>query len=335
MSGELPIGIRTTAVEAGKAGDTAPGACDMVQGLSDAAQTIGLSLQVMQRALVGNMEQAAQLTLSMNRMMEELVKRSVHVGVFARRSSEAPRDATGYRTGLAVTIKNGSPVPLQGAHVKLWFAPRRSQLAHPIQAQLALAEDCACGIALGPSSGGLSDDGCGPESEPFVQTTQGVDLASGATAEALAVLSVDALEQLSGRIAVEFPSPGTGQLLRVEHRFGIHLLQLTTGSFIRADAATDTAALVPVDGARPVDVELGGARDLFAVPPADGIGHGCVLAVGVGGSLLGLRVRDVHADAPTATCEWVAAAGALPELLELVPRLAEELRVHPPPASGR
>ncbi|KAJ2715054.1 hypothetical protein H4R19_001414 [Coemansia spiralis] len=309
-----------TGDEAQGAGDAAQGTGDMVQGLSDTAQTIGHSLQLMQRALVGNMEQAVQLTLSMNQMMEELVKRSMCVGVFARRPAAVPPGALAYHTGLVMSVKNGSPVPLQGAHVKLWFTPHRSQLAHEVHAQV---EPMTGGIALAPKSGRLPSAECGPESEPFAQTAEALGLASGAAAEAHIVLSVDTLEQLSGRIAVEFPSPGTGQLLRVEHRFGIHLLQLAACSFVHADAAS----LVAVDGVEHVDVDLGRARDIFAVPPADGITPGSVLAIQVGESRLGLRVRSIHDNAPVALCEWVAEVSCCSANVRgLMPRLADELR---------
>ncbi|KAJ2767336.1 hypothetical protein IWQ56_003371 [Coemansia nantahalensis] len=296
----------------------------MVKGLSDAAQTIGLSLQAMQRAMIGNVEQAARLTLSMNQMMEELVRRSVRVSVFARRPSEAPPGALAYRTDLAVSVANGSPVPLQGACVKLWFAPRRPRLPRPVRAQV---EPAAGGIAFAPSCGSLPSADCGPDCEPFAQTARALSLASGAAADARLALSVDALEQLSGRIAVEFPSPGTGQPLRVEHQFGLHLLQLAACSFVRADAAP----LAAVDGAGPVDVDLGRARDVFAVPPADGIAPGSVLAIRLGESLLGLRVRSIHDRAPVAACEWVAGSSdCQADAHELMLRLADELRARAP-----
>ncbi|KAJ2779614.1 hypothetical protein H4R18_003922 [Coemansia javaensis] len=300
---------------------------DLVQGLSDTAQTIGASLQTMQRALVGNMEQAAQMMASMNAMMEELVRRSVRVGVFARQAADAA--APGCRTRLTVTVKNDAPVPLRGARVRLWFSLRR-QPPCPVRAQAAA---CGGGMALAGRSAELAVGPLG--GEPLLQTAQPLDLASGAAAEAEAELALDAPEQLYGRIAMEFPSPGTGQPLRVEHGFGIRLLQLARCSFERGGLLSpEAAALEPVADAPHVSVGLGRARELFAVPPADGIGPGCVLVVHAHGSLLGLRVCSVSAAgapaaAAAADCEWVAAAASSPDLLALVPRLAEELAAGP------
>ncbi|KAJ2627523.1 hypothetical protein H4R22_004363, partial [Coemansia sp. RSA 1290] len=45
---------------------------EIVKGLSQTAQTLGSSLQAMQSALIGNMQQASQMMQSMNHMMEEL-----------------------------------------------------------------------------------------------------------------------------------------------------------------------------------------------------------------------------------------------------------------------
>ncbi|KAJ2093551.1 hypothetical protein GGI09_005793, partial [Coemansia sp. S100] len=76
----------------------------LVQGLANTAQTMSSSLQSMQQALIGNMQQAAQMTMSMNMMMEELVKRAVQVGVHTERlqlpqdlSSSPDAAATNYR----------------------------------------------------------------------------------------------------------------------------------------------------------------------------------------------------------------------------------------------
>ncbi|KAJ1796188.1 hypothetical protein LPJ59_003903, partial [Coemansia sp. RSA 2399] len=60
-----------------------------VTALSDSTVAIGASLQNMQQVLLGNMQQVAQMTLSMNTMMEEMVRRAISVGVFAEASSSS------------------------------------------------------------------------------------------------------------------------------------------------------------------------------------------------------------------------------------------------------
>ncbi|KAJ1863134.1 hypothetical protein LPJ78_004260 [Coemansia sp. RSA 989] len=86
---------------------------EIAKGLSQTAQTLGSSLQAMQSALIGNMQQASQMMQSMNHMMEELVRRSVQVRIFAK-----PSLNPGFNTHLNITIYNRSPIPLQNLSIK-------------------------------------------------------------------------------------------------------------------------------------------------------------------------------------------------------------------------
>ncbi|KAJ2355050.1 hypothetical protein IWW50_001791 [Coemansia erecta] len=299
-------------------------ASSIVQGLSDTAQTIGGSLQAMQRALVGNMQQAAQMTLSMNKMMEELVRRSVQVSVFARRPE------AGHKMGtiLQLAIHNRSPIPLQHTRVKLWFGSRHAG-GGPIRMRVANARDGSEGLAFGRVDGelpaALADAG-----EPFAETERPVDIGSGATAETEVLVEPGVLAQINGRIAVEFVSPGTGRVLSVGYRFGIHLLQLIDCSFAHDESAVSAEAgeLCAVADAQSVEVDVGRARATFAVPPADGVSIGSLLVMRAEGETLALRVDRVSEDAQTAICEWITAQSGS-DLLAVRQQLAEELGPKP------
>ncbi|KAJ2885845.1 hypothetical protein IWW38_005280, partial [Coemansia aciculifera] len=73
------------------------------------------------------MQQAAQMTMSMNMMMEELVKRTVQVGVHAERlplASDTANNRSRYGCVLRVSVRNKSPIPLLKLKAKLWFSRR-------------------------------------------------------------------------------------------------------------------------------------------------------------------------------------------------------------------
>ncbi|KAJ2499188.1 hypothetical protein GGH96_003702 [Coemansia sp. RSA 1972] len=285
--------------------EQASDASSIVQGLSDTAQTIGGSLQAMQQALVGNMQQAAQMTLSMNKMMEELVKRSVQVSVFAQRS----KASHGIGTHLRLAIHNRSPIPLLQTRVKLWFCARQQQ-DQSSSVQLCvrdMVKDTSGGLVFGQTDGellaGLADEGA-----PFTQTEQTTEVRNGATVETEVTVEVDALVQMNGRIAVEFLSPGTGQLLTVSHRFGIHLLQLLDCSFANKKSALSApySELQVITGDSRITVDIVRARAAFAVPPADGIGTDCMFVMRSKDSTLALRVICILEDTHGVLCNFVA-----------------------------
>ncbi|KAJ2084009.1 hypothetical protein H4R24_000357 [Coemansia sp. RSA 988] len=295
----------------------------MVQGLSDTAQTIGASLQAMQTVLVGNMQQAAQMTLSMNNMMEELVKRSVQVSVFAHKPSDFA-DTRGYRINLQISVSNKSPIPLQNAHIRLWFCPRQELYKKGVNMVSKQKDDSH--MVFEQSVAQLPDKF--EDALPFIQTVDGFCVASGATTETELELDIDVLHQLNGRISLEFSSPGTGHQLSVSHRFGIHLLQLVECFFVRDQSALEEAGLAVVPDSLSVKVDLARMRSLFRVPPADGVGIGCLLCVRTHEILLGLRVIAVVENARTASCEWLATTAATSAKQELIQHLTEELSTH-------
>ncbi|KAJ2809504.1 hypothetical protein H4R20_000005 [Coemansia guatemalensis] len=296
---------------------------NMVQGLSDTAQTIGASLQAMQTVLVGNMQQAAQMTLSMNKMMEELVKRSLQISVFADKPSNSTESSV-YRIKLRVAASNKSPIPLQSAHVKLWFWPQQELGEGNIQMKVASIQKDGANMTFEETIGELPEKY--DDETPFIQTLSGVCVASGATTEAELELEIDKLQQLNGCIALEFSSPGTGQQLSVSHRFGIHLLQFADCFFARDQSALEDAELATVSGTLPVTVDIARMRTLFRVPPVDGIDIGCLLVIRTHEILFALRVAAVLPGARTATCEWLATKRtAESDSQELMQRLVEEL----------
>ncbi|KAJ2729502.1 hypothetical protein IW152_005601 [Coemansia sp. BCRC 34962] len=259
---------------------------DIVQGLASTAQTMSSSLQNMQQALLANMQQAAQMTMSMNMMMEELVKRAVQVGVHTERlrlssNLSMPSDTSTssrpwHRCTLRVAINNRSPIPLLKVTTKLWFSKRAlSQSPTTIVSNGSGTQDRAdeSQIEISPQSRSSDDkpttlvdreahllafssaQGVLPEAvdtrvEPLVQGSLEPSsyLPSGATASATLVLSVGKLEQLNGTISVEFVSPGTGETLSIVHRFGIRLLHLVDCSYVAAAEAGPALSAQQLDG---------------------------------------------------------------------------------------
>ncbi|KAJ2662711.1 hypothetical protein IW148_002796 [Coemansia sp. RSA 1199] len=304
--------------------EQASDASSIVQGLSNTAQTIGGSLQAMQQALVGNMQQAAQMTLSMNKMMEELVKRSVQVSVFAQRS-EASR---GVGTHLRLAIHNRSPIPLLQTRVKLWFCARQQQeqgSSVQLRVRDVAAKDTTGGFVFGQTDGellaGLVDEGA-----PFAQTERTTEVGNGATVETEVAVEVDALVQMNGRIAVEFLSPGTGQILTVSHRFGIHLLQLLDCSFAGKKSAllTPYNELHAITSDPRISIDIARARAAFAVPPADGIEPDCMFVMRSKDNTLALRVICILEDTHDVLCDFVA-SDPESDLAAMRLQLSEEL----------
>ncbi|KAJ2607938.1 hypothetical protein H4S08_004645 [Coemansia sp. RSA 1365] len=160
----------------------------------------------------------------------------------------------------------------------------------------------------------------------FTQTEREICVDSGTTKETELDVEIDKLQQLNGRISLEFSSPGTGQLLSVSHRFGIHLLQLADCFFARDQSVLKDSELAVVSDTLPFNIDIARMRSIFEVPPADGIDAGCLLVVRTHEFLLALRVVTVLPNARTATCEWVATAHtANSDTQDLIQHLVEEL----------
>ncbi|KAJ2255356.1 hypothetical protein GGI13_001663 [Coemansia sp. RSA 455] len=343
----------------------------LVQGLASTAQTMSSSLQSMQQALIGNMQQAAQMTMSMNMMMEELVKRAVQVGVHTERlrlpqnlSSSPDAAATSYRPryrcALRVTISNKSPIPLLKMATKLWFSkriPSQSSStavsvlsgAHGLtdESQIEIlplnkrsskkpitSEDNDPYLLVFSETRGALPESLDTSVEPLVQGSLGSSayLPSGATANATLELSVSALEQLNGAISIEFASPGTGGTLSVAHRFGIRLLHLVDCNYVAAVEAAPTVLTRQLDkltGIPAVIVDIGRIREVFAVPPADGIAPGALLLFDLclADCTIGLQIDSISHDSQSVVCEWISSIGDNQTLLSLVPLLAEELNM--------
>ncbi|KAJ2860478.1 hypothetical protein GGH94_005492 [Coemansia aciculifera] len=342
---------------------------ELVQGLASTAQTMSSSLQSMQQALIGNMQQAAQMTMSMNMMMEELVKRAVQVGVHTERlrlpqslPSSLDAAATGYRPryrcALRITIGNKSPIPLLKMTTKLWFSkripsqsstatiPTRSETqGRTDENQIEISplnrrsdekpttfEDSDLYLLAFSDTQGTLPESLDMSVEPLVQGTLGSStyLPSGATANATLELSVSALEQLNGAISIEFASPGTGGTLSVAHRFGIRLLHLVDCNYVAAVEAAPAVLIRQLDklpGISAVTVDIGRIREVFAVPPADGIAPGALLLFGLSlaDCTIGLQIGSIAHDSQSAVCEWISSIDDDQTLPSLVPLLAEEL----------
>ncbi|KAJ2780664.1 hypothetical protein GGI15_003455 [Coemansia interrupta] len=287
-------------------GDTPSG----VRGLADTAQTLGSSVQAMQQVLLGNLQQAALMTSSMNQMMEELVRRSIHTTVEAR---PAPRGCT-----LHVTVHNRSPVPLTSLKTTLSFTPRT-----PVSEPLGLAlRGGDAGLFAGVMVDGVfqkTRDCGGEQKEVLVECSVEQGLASGAVCVGEVRVHVGRPVQLGGRVSVGFASPGTGQILSVENHFGIRVAQLMDCSYA-ADGRVLSDAL---EGAGTIDIDLATARSVFAIPPAQGVSPGGVLSASFDEDRVLLRVISVSDDQQSALCRWLKPENN--SLLPLVPTLTEEL----------
>ncbi|KAJ1817019.1 hypothetical protein LPJ56_002180, partial [Coemansia sp. RSA 2599] len=170
----------------------------VMQGLSDTAQTLGASVQAMQQVLLGNMQQAAQMTLSMNQMMEELVKRAVHVSVISQ-----PSHQTG-SCSLVLRITNRSPIPLSRLTTKLWFARHRGGR----QDTGSLAARCTDEAVQSSLFGGFAEekravlDTEASGESPFISGSRLEALASGDFAESTVRVECEWPAQIAGKIAV-------------------------------------------------------------------------------------------------------------------------------------
>ncbi|KAJ2847544.1 hypothetical protein GGI22_005946 [Coemansia erecta] len=332
-----------------------------VAALSDSTVAIGASLQNMQQVLMGNMQQVAQMTLSMNTMMEEMVRRAISIGVFAEASSSCCSNSTTapgedkYSAVLRISVANSSPIPLINMKASLRFAQRKSDSAQSIRIASTPVRMPAPGtpetngrrkisIEFAPldattllpaNSASAQDDG---GSSAAQQESNPASVASGATAEASVRLSASALKQMDGQITATFISPGTGTPLSVSHRFGVHLLHLTANQrcFI---AAKDVARKLGGRAIEAIDSQSSGSsfdltylRNAFVVPPADGIDVGSVfvlLADGNGAVVLGLRVSSINARSHHAECTWIGEperGGVLDQTtLDIIPLFAKEI----------
>ncbi|KAJ2741478.1 hypothetical protein GGI20_005161 [Coemansia sp. BCRC 34301] len=338
-------------------------AAELAQGLASTAQTMSASLQNMQQALIGNMQQAAQMTMSMNMMMEELVKRAVQVGVHAERLLLAPASAATassniprYSCALRVTVRNKSPIPLLKMTASMWFSRRVSSLQSEAQGQthecqleiLSLGKHANEMLAAPRDSDafqlklddvkGVLPDSIDTSALPFAQASLGssTHLPSSAEAGALLALSVSTLEQLNGTIVIEFVSPGTGGTLSVTHRFGIRLLHLVDCRFVDCSSAGQALLhhrLSKVANVTTVAIDILRIRQVFAVPPADGIAPGALLLFSMpcADCTIGLQVDSISRDSQSATCTWMVSPLPIDDedLLSLILLLEEELALLP------
>ncbi|KAJ1663780.1 hypothetical protein EV178_004669 [Coemansia sp. RSA 1646] len=289
-----------------------------VNALSDSTVAIGASLQNMQQILLGNMQQVAQMTLSMNTMMEEMVRRAISIGVFAKASApQAPEaeESVGslYSSVLRISVTNNSPIPLVNLKASLHFAQRNSNsdaaqskqsvriASSPVCMPASSEQETSANVKINPViefepletttllpvDAGAQDEG---GSSAVQQESKPTNIGTGATAESAVCISVDALKQLDGQITVIFISPGTGTPLSVNHRFGVHLMHLIGGTNQRYFCAAkdvarkleDHSIKVPplMDSPGPsITIDLAYLRNAFSVPPVDGIDVGSVFVL--------------------------------------------------------
>ncbi|KAI9479411.1 hypothetical protein BX667DRAFT_496088, partial [Coemansia mojavensis] len=277
---------------------------EIVKGLSQTAQTLGSSLQAMQSALIGNMQQASQMMQSMNHMMEELVRRSVQVRIFAK-----PSLNPGFNTHLNITIYNRSPIPLQNLSIKLALTSRESFT------DVKLSVDDTKGVFK------CMETACGSWN---LQAKERLLPKEGSLTSTLNVV-LDKPSQLNGHISVQFASPGTKDPLLVSHRFGIQLLQLIRCSFACNDDAVAHADLKTVDQHQNLfSLSLNKAREVFTVPPSQGISKNSLLLLQFAGDMLALQITDIVADKPTAQAKWLTTTQDS-DTIALVPYLEQEL----------
>ncbi|KAJ2225313.1 hypothetical protein H4R99_002989 [Coemansia sp. RSA 1722] len=284
-------------------------------GLSDTAETLGASVQAMQQVLLGNMRQAAQMTLSMNQMMEELVKRAIHVSVICQPSTQ-----TG-TCNLLLRVDNRSPIPLIQLTTKLWFT-RHGQERETGGLTVTCVDD---DVDLEKSllGGSVKNsmvllDEAALDEQPFVTGTYRNTLASGLVSESLVAVETEWPVQIAGKIAVEFVSPGTGNTLSVSHRFGLQVRQLMPCWF---EQECSSVAANPESLSIGINIEK--ARSIFEVPPTRGICVGSVFKMGSDSEYLALRIDSISDDCKTASCAWLSSSDNT-RLNALIPVLTEE-----------
>ncbi|KAI9499898.1 hypothetical protein BX070DRAFT_255614 [Coemansia spiralis] len=326
------------------------GTNEFINALSNSTEAIGSSLQTMQKALVGNIQQVAQLTLSMNMMMEELVKKAVRIGVFAAKPTRNPENSS-YSTALCISVTNNSPIPLVNMAAKLRFALRFDAADGEQEIKLSSApsrksepsepSEQKKELLFSEQSTRLNRRNIEDENAFMEQQSKPMNLGSGGSAEATLTLSADTLLQLDGQILVEFLSPGTGSLLAVNHRFGIHIMHLLGNQcwFCSAKDVADklkgqAEAFLPAESTSSFDIDLSYMRRAFSVPPANGIEKGSIFVFSISSSFIfGLRVLDIVNDSSIATCEWITMAAEntrpLPEKQAfLLSLLSDEISSH-------
>ncbi|KAJ2515843.1 hypothetical protein GGI11_003637 [Coemansia sp. RSA 2049] len=243
--------------------------------LSDSTVAIGASLQNMQQMLVGNVQHVAQMTLSMNSMMEEMVKRAISTGVFAGPDTdvlEHGKEDSGsdrFSAALRIFVTNNSPIPLVGMRATLLFSQYKSKdRIDDHSAQSRRGVRIASTYVSSLVSGG-EDPGEGARKEPFLefetlkptslppvdngthdrdkscsveQNSKPTSLSSGVTARSAVRVSVDQLRQLDCQITITFTSPGTGNAVSITQRFGVYLMHLFLGANRRYYCAAEDVA---------------------------------------------------------------------------------------------
>ncbi|KAJ2720248.1 hypothetical protein GGI07_004720 [Coemansia sp. Benny D115] len=294
--------------------------------LADTAQVIGASVQAMQQVLLGNLQQAAQMTLSMNQMMEELVKRAIRTTVIAKHS---PKQQNHYGCQLLVAITNHSPVPLAEPSVQLRLSCRHN--SDGAVDAIAKVDTERNELGFVDSHGAMMD-----KEQPFVVTAQRhKPLMPGQRAESQLLLQLARPLQVPGSIELSFVSPGTGRPLVVSHRFGIQCMQLLPHRTVLA-AGKQNDSLVPLEGQDVFAVDLVRVRELFALPPARGIATDDVLVLAASPlpvdkqdgdiePLLALQVCAVSPNMCCATCRWLCRPDPTDDTQALAPTLADEL----------
>lgn len=274
--------------------------------LADSANSMSKTVENIQQSLVKKAEDVANVSLSMNRMMEELLIGAIQVDYTHKKLELKPSSETFISAGFNVLINvtNNSPIPVNDVQITIHS-----------------------GFGSGDKDGQFYHQRKGGRT---VLTLKDKALLSGQTAAATIFKCLDLpIEPEIVKTMLRIRSPGTGNELFSTQEF--HVKPLDTMYLYFIDKVSGNARrLKPLSG--PVTVDLNQMRQLFSVPPTVGIKPGNVFATGnyietTERLELGLVVKDIAKDLLTATCEWCAAGTALQLPQSKIQALVEQVSI--------
>ncbi|KAM3587178.1 hypothetical protein VKS41_002215 [Umbelopsis sp. WA50703] len=257
-----------------------------LEALQQTVQHVENSFSTVFETLSRNFQQNLSMIQGMTSTLEHVLKTGLKVGTKITKSKHPEPDGI----NINLTIRNASQFPMKGLTATIAFAAIDSdcdgQIEYETQSSVRLQKESSSE----PASSIFSSES---------------DLSPGQRHIEVLKVQPSTLAQYNGTIALSICSPGTGQRLQVQHKFGVYLIDQLSKSI-----KFPPESLFHANEAHMIrEYKLTFFRQIMEFSPAQGIASGVEIQLHASDTKIECHLLELLEDDTMAKCTFVCTEG--------------------------
>ncbi|KAG2184443.1 hypothetical protein INT43_000352 [Umbelopsis isabellina] len=250
-----------------------------LEALQQTVQHVENSFSTVFESLSRNFQQNLNMIQGMTSTLEHVLKTGLKVGTKITKSKD-PEAAI----NITLIIRNASQFPMKALAATIAFAPINSHCTGQIEYETQ-------------SSVRLLQDSSDPVSSIFSNESE---LLPGQRYVEVLEVRPTVLAQYNGTIDLGIRSPGTGQRLQVQHKFGVYLIdQLSKSIQLQSQSKFNENDAYIIR-----EYKLSFFRQIMEFSPAQGIAHGTEIKLHAGDTIIECHLLELRVNDTLAKCAF-------------------------------